>query len=154
MKAAPATKIDGVTLTVTAYGEWIFGKAWLVDHGVFQMKGNSIDFELILHIPGQGDLVGTGSTFAWGWIKFTQEPPDPDAVSNQQVKTTYTFTGEGTTGTFEGIGHRTDIGFPMVTYQEQRMVFRGTGDFRGQTLVLSTVGGPSTVPEGYLLIPH
>lgn len=65
-----------------------------------------------------------------------------------------TFTGEGTTGTFEGMAQWKWIGttIPFVSI-EVHMVLRGTGDFKGQTLKLSSEPTFPPVVEGYLIIP-
>jgi hypothetical protein len=59
-----------------------------------------------------------------------------------------TFTGEGTTGTFEGRVYRTITGLPIsassITYT--RMILHGTGDFLGQTVKL--IDG-----TGYIITP-
>jgi hypothetical protein len=73
-----------------------------------------------------------------------------------------TFTGVGTTGTFEGVTHRTITGWtygPPPSYIpgsvfEGHMVLHVTGDFQGWTLKLSFEGGlPPNPAIGYAIIP-
>jgi hypothetical protein len=96
-----------------------------------------------------------------GKILFYQPPPDPNAVGIYQANIVWTFEGEDTTGTFEGVRHSKIIGYPQIPgvltpYVETSCVLHGTGDFLGQTLKLSYEGDAGGVFtwEGTLLMPN
>jgi hypothetical protein len=149
---APATKIEGVTLTqVTPPFRMTHpGYPRTVDDGIIHRKGNTTN-TVRLTIPGGnpsgGDLILEGARYS-EWITkvmWRSVPvPDPEAEAIIKGKLLWTFDG----GTFEGTVYRRITGMPIspssVVYT--RMVLHGTGDFRGQTIKL--VDG-----EGYIIIP-
>lgn len=150
---APATKIEGVTATIDMYPTW--DVTWMVDHGILHLRG-SFPGEVTLNVPGQDPLVGTAYADAIGKIKFDKpEPPFPETEGLFRGKMVWTFTGEGTTGTFEGVRHNKWIGYPrpVTSYWDNHIVLRGTGDFAGHTLKLSYKGPPPLALEGTLIIP-
>ena len=151
--AVPATKVEGVTAIMDFVA--IPGSQKLVDHGIQQTREGVSIGTVTLNIPEQDALIGT-LTGEWiGTVKFSQFPPDPNAEAVIRAKAVWAFTGEGTTGTFEGVSHSKWIGFPtpFMSYISYHMVLQGTGDFEGQTLKLSCEGAPPPVLEGYLVIP-
>ena len=142
--AAPATKIEGVT--ATADGTPIPSSMRTVSHGSIRHIKGTTTGTVYLTIPGLGTLEGTWNS---EWVtrsKISQDPTEALIAS----KLVWTFTGEGTTGTFEGVDQRKIIG---GSYFEDNLVLHGTGDFQGQTLKLSYTGTPPVIQEGYLIIP-
>jgi hypothetical protein len=154
---APATKIEGVTATLDITKTSVYT---VVDHGILQIRDGIATGTVTINIPGQDPLVGTVYGEFIGTMKLNSpSPPWPGAESVMMGCPVFTFTGEGTTGTFEGVRHTKMIGFPepVVSYINTRFVLHGTGDFLGQTLKLSYEGAPpiSFAPfEGTLLIPN
>ena len=150
--AAPATKFD-VTATFSITTSSV---AHQVDHNIMQLKEGTAEGVVTINIPGQDPLVGTYSGDWLGTIKFDHPAPGPfpGAEGHYMGQMIWTFTGEGTTGTFEGTRHTKSVGLPANTYVETSTVLHGTGDFLGQTLKLSYEGAPPIVLEGYLLIPN
>ena len=147
--AAPATKIEGVTLTFAAITVPNPGYPRIVDHTIMHTKGTSHG-SVTLTIPGQDPLVGDWDAEWVGRNKWSNYPDqDPEAELIITSKVVLTFTG----GTFEGVGQRRITGWPVPSYFEDHMVLQGTGDFKGQTLKLSYEGPPPPVAEGYLIIP-
>ena len=77
-------------------------------------------------------LIGTVSATWIGAVKRSLPPPDldPDVEGLIRAKHVWTFTGEGPTGTFEGVVHSKWIGFPppVRSYSYYQMVLQGTGD--------------------------
>ena len=152
MFVAPVFAKTKIAVTATQMGGGgSGGESRMVDHGIRQFRGMEGTGVVTLYIPGQAPLVGTSSSVINGKITFTQEPPDPDAEGLIHLKMVWTFTGEGTTGTFEGQMQRKGIGVPIISYIEAHMVLQGTGDFKGQTLRLSHAGPPPLNWEGFLL---
>jgi hypothetical protein len=152
MFVAPVFAKTRVAVTATQMGGGgSGGESWTVDHGIFQFRGLEGAGTVTLYIPGKVPLTGTSSSEINGKTTFTQEPPDPDAEALIHLKMKWTFTGEGTTGTFEGQMQRKGIGVPVITYMEAHMVLQGTGDFKGQTLMLSHAGPPPLHWEGFLI---
>jgi len=151
--AAPATKVEGVTLTLDLTTTSVYT---LVDHGILQVRDGVATGTVTLNIPEQAPLIGTVYAEFIGTMKFTHPvpPPDLEAESIMVGHPVFTFTGEGTTGTFEGVRHSKMIGFPFSSYINTRFDLHGTGDFLGQTLKLSYEGAPPAVIEGCLLIPN
>jgi hypothetical protein len=153
--AAPATKIEGVTATLTMTMTSVYT---VHDHGILQVREGVATGTVTLNIPGQDPLTGTVYAEFMGTMKLDHEPPGPwpEAESLMVGHPVFTFTGEGTTGTFEGVRHTKMIGFPdpFASYINTRLDLHGTGDFLGQTLKLSYEGAPPAVIEGYLLIPN
>jgi hypothetical protein len=140
MFVAPVFAKTKVAVTATQMGgSSSGGEGWMVDDGIFQFRGAEGAGVVTLNIPGQDPLSGTSSSVINGKITFTQEAPDPEALGIIHLKMVWTFTGEGKTGTFEGQMQRKAIGVPL-TYVEAHMVLQGTGDFEGQTLMLSAEG--------------
>jgi hypothetical protein len=152
MFVAPVFAKTKVAVTATQMGGSSEGESWLVDHGIYQFRGAIGAGMVTLNIPGQPPLIGTSSSVVNGKITFEHPEPGPwlEAVGIMHLKMVWTFTGEGTTGTFEGQMNRKGIGMPM-TYIEAHMVLQGTGDFEGQTLMLSYAGPPPLNWEGFLL---
>jgi hypothetical protein len=142
--AKPATKIEGVT--ATANGTPTPSSMRTVSHGsIRHIKGTTAG-TVYLTIQGLGTLEGTWNS---EWVtrsKISQDPTEALIAS----KLVWTFTGEGTTGTFEGVDQRKIIG---GSYFEDYLVLHGTGDFQGQTLKLSYEGAPPVIDEGVLIIP-
>jgi hypothetical protein len=155
--AAPAKKIEGVTMTriTPAVRKVHPGYPRYVGNGIGHSKGNST-FTVRLTIPGLGpmgsDLILEGARHG-EWISNSMwknaPDPDPEARAVITASVVITFTGTGTTGTFVGRVYRTITGFPFpseITVMYTRIVLHGTGDFRGQTVKL--IDG-----EGYAIIP-
>jgi hypothetical protein len=142
--AAPATKVEGVT--ATADGIPTPSSIRTVSHGSIRHIKGTTTGTVYLTIPGLGTLEGTWNS---EWVtrsKISQDPTEALIAS----KLVWAFTGEGTTGTFEGVDQRKIIG---GSYFEDRLVLHGTGDFKGQTLKLSYKGTPPVIDEGVLIIP-
>jgi hypothetical protein len=137
MFVAPVFAKRKVAVTATQMGGGTGGEGWMVDHGIWQFRGTEGAGVVTLYIPGQTPLVGASSSVINGKITFTQEPPDPNALGIMHLKMVWTFTGKDTTGTFEGQMQRKGIGVPLLSSLEAHMVLQGTGDFKGQTLMLS-----------------
>jgi len=143
--AAPATKI-GVTVTAATTPVPNPGFPHMVsDNTILHSKGTSTG-TVTLNIPGKDPIVGDWAGEFGANVNLKKEPTE--AVI--RGKLVWTFTGEGTTGTFEGIVQRLIIG---GSYFEDNVVLQGTGDFKGQTLKLSYEGTPPVIQEGYLIIP-
>lgn len=142
--AAPATKIEEVT--ATADGIPTPSSIRTVSHdSIRHIKGTTTG-TVYLTIPGLGTLEGTWNS---EWVtrsKISQDPTEALIAS----RVVWTFTGEGTTGTFEGVIQRKITG---GVYFEDNVILHGTGDFKGQTLKLSYEGNPPVIQEGYLIIP-
>jgi len=147
------TIIEGVTVTSERTPMFV-GDPQIID-GIILNRGISTG-EVTLNIPGEDPLVGDWDST---WISRVINPDFPDA--NPEGKITlmgmmvWTFTGEGTTGTFFGETRNELIGypFPTATYTDVQMKLQGTGDFRGQTLKLSYQGVPGEgSPTGNLII--
>ena len=147
--AAPI-KIDVTGTTLITYTH--VGKVWQADSNGLMREVEMTTIYTIHNYPGQDPLVGTGVSIGHSMLKFTKPPPDSNAWSNDHFKQVITFTGEGITGTFEGVGHRKALGFPVSTYEESDILYHGTGDFEGQTLKISSTGTPGSW-EGVLLMP-
>ena len=144
--AAPATKIEGVTLTSGATP--VRDSIRFVDHNIVHSRGTSTG-PVTLTIPEYPLPEGIwDSTWAWmgKWTDFPASDPEGELIISGKV--VLTFTGVGTTGTFKGTIIRKIVGLPPSgsSIVEDRMVLQGTGDFKGQTLKLSN-------SEGYLIIP-
>jgi hypothetical protein len=153
--AAPATKIEGVTLSIdrTTSNDWR-----VVDEDIWQLFDGTGVGTVTLSIPEKGDLTGEYEAEWHGKIKSgpmigMMQWPEAECLYNRRI--VLSFTGEGTTGTFEGTGHTKAIGFPpqVCSYMAVTMVFHGTGDFQGQTLKLSFEGAPPLALEGSILMP-
>jgi hypothetical protein len=151
MFVAPVFAKRKVAVTATQMGTGSGEEGWLVDHGIYQYRGWEGAGMVTLRIPGQTPLVGASSSVFSGKTTFTQEPPDPQAEGMTHLKMMWTFTGEGTTGTFEGQMQRKTIGVPVITHVEAHVVLQGTGNFEGQTLILSYEGPPPLQWEGFLI---
>ena len=153
--AAPATKIEGVTATLTIVTMTSVYTAH--DHGILQVREGVAEGAVTLNIPGQDPLTGTLYAEFIGTMKLDHPMPGPwpNAQTIMIGHPVFTFTGEGTTGTFEGVRHNKVIGFPdpFVSYIDTRLDLHGTGDFHGQRLKLSYEGPPPIALEGYLLVP-
>ena len=142
--AAPAIKVEEVTATAAVVTTP--SSIRTVSHGsIRHVKGTSAG-TVYLTIPGLGTLEGTWNS---EWVtrsKISQDPTEALIAS----RVVWAFTGEGTTGTFEGVIQRKITG---GSYFEDNVVLHGTGDFKGQTLKLSYEGTPPVIQEGYLIIP-
>jgi len=157
--AKPATKIEGVTLTLMVA---IIPDATTIfaDHNIRHGDGTAAG-TATLNIPDQDPLHFDYYGVWNGTSKWDDPPnPDPDATNVIRGKAVLTCTDEGITGTFEGMSHSKTIGLPPppfpttpTSYIEYHMVFHGTGDFKGQTLKVSCAGAPPPVLEGCLIIP-
>ena len=157
--AKPANKIP---VTVTLDGGTSGFTFHMSEHGrvVMQLRDGVGASVMTLNLP-EGPVDGEGSGTIIGKIMFYQPPPDPNAVAIYQAHMVWTFEGEGTTGTFEGVRKSKVIGFPAIPgvltpYVETSCVLHGTGDFLGQTLKLSYEGDAGVVINwvGTLLIPN
>jgi hypothetical protein len=153
--AAPATRIEGVTASIETEttNDWR-----IVDHDIWQLFDGTGSGEVTLSVPGKPDLTGTYEGVWHGKIKagpMVGMMQWPEAECHYNSRMVWTFTGEGTTGTFEGTRHAKAIGFPGVvcSYTEVSMILHGTGDFQGQTLKLSYKGATPIALEGVLIIP-
>lgn len=145
--SAPATKIEGVTLTAVVTNTP--GSLLISDHTILHTRGTSIG-TVTLTISGQ-DLPGTWYS-EWisrnKWSNYPDPDPDPEAEVLIQSKVVLTFLGKGT---FEGTTYRKIIGWsttppPPISYIYTRGVLHGTGNFRGQTLKIED-------NTAYLIIP-
>ena len=163
--AAPATKIEGVEMYVAAGQIPYPGFPHMVSHGTISHSKGYSDGTVTLIIPiNPSDPLVLNGGYASEWIgkgKISEKPAETELL----IMGTWvlTFTGEGTTGTFEGVTHRTiigwDVGPPPGPLEGSvfidRAVLHGTGDFQGWTLKLSYDGEFPPVPaEGYLVIPN
>jgi hypothetical protein len=151
---APARKID---VTATLLLTTTEGVGRYVDHGILQFRESTVEGSAILTLPGQTPIEGTYFGELNGRIKLDHPAPGPwfEAEGLMSGKTELSFPG----GTFVGIRNFKTIGFPppVMSYMDTRMVLHGTGDFKGQTLILSFEGDPP-IPapfdvEGYLIMP-
>jgi hypothetical protein len=152
--AAPATKIEGVTLTL-ATALHPDDTTINADHNIRHNDG-TVDGTATLNIPEQESLHFDYYGVWNGTSKWTNMPsPDPEGSNIVRSKVVLTCTDAGKTGTFEGVLHTKTIGLPPPTasYVETQMILLGTGDFQGQTLKLSYEGAPPTDMEGTLIIP-
>ena len=148
--AAPATKIEGVTLTdVTIPARMTHPGYPRVGGGIMHSKGNTSNTAM-LTIPGffanGDDLVLTGAWFSeWNSKACVRDLPDPEAKATPKGRVWLTVTG----GTFEGYIYRTITGLPIsgssTTYT--RMVLHGTGDFLGWTVKLVDGEGSIIIPK-------
>ena len=148
--AAPATKIEGVTLTAVAPPAPDFGFPRFVAHDTIVHSRGTSTGKVTLTIPGYPLPEGDWDS---EWITNGNFKQDPAEVVIRG-KVTLTFTGEGTTGTFKGVIQRKIIGYPPTgdSIFEDHMVLQGTGNFKGQTLKLSYEGTLPVIDEGYLII--
>ena len=153
--AAPATKIEGVTMTAAVIQTPNPGSPRMVSHDTISHSEGTSTGTVTLDIPmPSGPLVLTGD-YDSEWIgrgKISEDPAESEVIIMGKV--VLTFTG----GTFEGVIQRKIIGFPpdpptVIPYFEDYLVLHGTGDFQGQTLKLSYTGTPPVIQEGYLIIP-
>jgi hypothetical protein len=154
--AAPATRIEGVTLTTAI--ALIPDPATIIfaDHNIVHNDGigtGTATLNIPLHPSLHFNYYGVWN----GTAKWTGFPaPDPEGTNVVRSTTILTCTDEGITGTFEGTLHTKTIGLPppvATSYVEYNMVFHGTGDFQGQTLKLSYAGPLPVDFEGCLIIP-
>jgi hypothetical protein len=144
--AAPATKIEGVTITVVTGPPVPYdGYPRLVSEGtIAHSRGESFpDSTVTLFIPGVGIYSGTYSG-DWDtvWIANANFKKGQFIIPS---KNTMTFTE----GTFEGVNQRRITGeSPMspTAIIEDYCVWKGTGMFKGWTL-------KTTNNEGYIIIP-
>jgi hypothetical protein len=155
--AAPATKIEGVVLeflhtaTPTNYR--------FVDSTIIQSRGNSLGLARLI-IPDMPDLLG--GTWDTNWASTVKQPlypdPDPDGWNIIREDVTISFTG----GTFEGraqykwVGSTLDLTTTPPTLPSViavHMVLRGTGDFHGWTVKLSSENVMQYPIDGTLIKP-
>ena len=157
--AAPATKIEGVTLT-TATNLHPISSGTSIHNNIVHNEGTvdgtatlKISEQSSLHFDYEGTWSGTSK-----WTGF----PDPDSEGSNVVNSmvVLTCTDGDKDGTFEGTLHTKNIGLPPVlppngpwSYTETHMVLHGTGDFQGWTLKVSYAGEPPTDLEGTLIRP-
>ena len=153
---APATRIEGVTLTTAIALIPDPTTIIFADHNIVHNDGIGTG-TATLNIPLQPSLHFNYYGVWNGTAKWTGFPaPDPEGTNVVKSRTILTCTDEGITGTFEGTLHTKTIGLPppvATSYVEYNMIFHGTGDFQGQTLKLSYAGAPPTDLEGTLIIP-
>ena len=148
--AAPATKIEGVTVTAAVTQTYDPGFPRYVSHGtIMHAKGTSTG-TVTINIPDQDPLVGVWDGKFVNNAKISEDPAE--SVASITGKLVWTFTGKGT---FEGVIQRTIIGYPPSGSSNfiDMVVLHGTRDFKGQTLKLSYDGTPPVISEGYLIIP-
>ena len=153
--AAPATKIEGVTLML--YHTPSAGPPHIVDHTIIHTIGTSYG-PATLTIPTDQDPLELEGIWDTEWFS-TQKLSDGVMEGNLiRESVTLTFTDEGTgypdtTGTFYGRAQWkwifTDGALSSI---EVHMVLRGTEDFKGQTPKIAGEGLPF-VMEGCLIIP-
>jgi hypothetical protein len=157
--AAPATKIEGVTLT-TAVALIPDDTAIYADHNIVHNDGTAAG-TATLDIP-EKDSLHFDYYGVWNGTSKWTNPPNPDPEATNVIRSTVVMncTDEGITGTFEGMVHSKTIGLPpppfpnaATSHIEYNMVFHGTGDFQGQTLKLSYAGPPPVDLEGCLITP-
>jgi hypothetical protein len=152
--AAPATKIEGVTL-IPATALFPDDTSIFADHNIVHNDGTAVG-TATLNIPDQ-DSLHFDYYGVWNGTSKWTDMPNPDLEGSNVVRSmvVLTCTDEGITGTFEGVLHTKTIGLPPPTasYVETQMILLGTGDFQGQTLKLSYEGAPPTDMEGTLIIP-
>ena len=151
--AKPATKIEKVTLTAATTTVPNPGYPRMSSHDTISHGRGTSSGPCNLAIPGHPLPEGTWYSEWVSRAKISQDPAETEVLIASKV--VLTFTGEGTTGTFEGVIQRKIIGFPPTgsSYFEDHMVLHGTGDFQGQTLKLSYEGTPPVNNEGYLILP-
>jgi hypothetical protein len=155
--AAPATKIEGVTLT--RIGSPVTSSYRFVAHDTIRFSEGTTDGTVALTIPNIGDLNGNWHSEWHSQVRFSQPNPNlvPDLEADFQTSgvVVLTFTDVGATGTFEGMTHQEMIGYqpPFASYVSSHMVLHGTGDFRGQTLKIAQEGTPPADSVGCLIIP-
>ena len=149
---APSMKIEGVTLSAvtTPVPDYMH---WVSDDTIRHSSGTTTG-TVTLFIPGHPLPGGTWNST---WANNGNFKKDPAEIVIRG-KVVLAFTGEGTTGTFEGVIQRTIIGYPPSDSSIfiDHMVLQGTGDFKGWTLKLSHEGARGTPPminEGYVIIP-
>jgi hypothetical protein len=149
--AAPATKIEGVTVMADIEQTPDPGYPRVVSHGTITHGKGTSEGTVTVNIPGQTTpLVGD-----WNgeWVSTGNWKKDP-VVLNIRGKVVWTFDG----GTFVGVIQRKIIGFPpdpptVIPYFIDNLVLRGTGVFHGQTLKLSFEGYPPVIQAGYIILP-
>ncbi len=157
-----ATKIEGVILK-RGSGSPVTSSYRYVAHDTIRFSEGTTDSTVKLTIPGRGELNGNWHSEWHSQVRFSfSQPnpdsptPDPEADFQTSGIVVLTFTGEGTTGTFEGMTHQEMIGYPtsVASYVSSHMVLQGTGDFKGQTLKIEQEGNPKTaISVGYIIIP-
>ena len=151
--AAPATKIPGVTLAASTTTVPNPGYPRLSSHDTISHGRGTSTGTCTLTIPGHPLPEGTWYSEWVSRAKISQDPAETEVLIASMV--VLTFTGVGTTGTFQGIVQRKIIGFPPTgsSVFEDSMVLQGTGDFHGRTLKLSYEGTLPVIQEGCLIIP-
>ena len=157
--AAPATKIEGVTMEVSPGAAVPYDgyPRWVSDGTISHSRGtNTPGMTVTITIPNPQDppnptvLIGD---YHSDWVANANWKKDPVEVVIMS-KLTLTFGDD----TFEGVVQRSIAGNPMLPTSpiEDHVVLQGTGDFKGQTLKLSYAGIPAVDPliaEGYIIIP-
>jgi hypothetical protein len=141
--AAPATKIEGVTITVTTGPPVPYDgyPRWVSEGTISHSRGESFPASTVtLFIPGVGTFSGDWHTV---WMSNGNWKKGEFIIPS---KNTMTFAE----GTFEGVNQRRITGEnPMSPYAiiEDHGVYKGvSGDFIGWTLKI-------TNNEGYVIIP-
>jgi hypothetical protein len=152
-------KIDGVTWE--GVSDPVRITTSVRNFGNIRISKGKTTADIVLNIPGMDPLEGTWNSQPVATTEFTNpatDPPaiDPDAKVTIIGKVVWTFSGEGTTGTFTGYLIQNYIGYPPVfgvfsSYMYTSMELWGSRDFKGPKLVLSYEGSDN---EGYLLIPE
>ena len=157
--AAPATKIEGVTMVVSPGGPVPYDgyPRWVSDGTISHSRGtNPPGMTVTITIPNPQDpenpTVLSGDYYS-DWVANANWKKDPVEVVIMS-KLTLTFGDD----TFEGVVQRTITGNPFLPTSpvEDHIVLRGTGAFQGQTLKLSCAGIPAEGPmvaEGYIIMP-
>ena len=116
--ATPATRKENVTLTLETLLIADPDSAHWVDYNILHNEGISIS-NATLNREIQPDYTGPINNLYVTWnatTKFTSLiMPDPGARNIVKGEWVLTFTGEGATGTFEGVGHTKSIGLPPIS---------------------------------------
>ena len=158
--AKPSPKVAVTAIQPT--GATAGGVRWLAGDNILQIRDGIGGGTVALDIPEIGILTGITSGTLNIKMKFSEdlsspEPPYPMASLVRIVvvnKMVWVFDDSNVkTGTFEGIMHNKVTRLPSPT-REAHCVLQGTGDFEGQTLVLSSVN-PSGAFEwaGFIVMP-
>ena len=147
--AAPAEKIP-VTVTSQPTGESDPTWTKLTNGGIFQARGKTAQWTFIIRDQnGEAILEGVSDNTANTRIN----------LKKQALIVVYDAVWTVQGGTFEGIVKMKILNYdttnPLIWDLDIHCVLRGTGDYQGQTLMLSYEGGiiPAPVWEGVLIKP-
>lgn len=147
--AAPATKIEGVTVTSEVTQAYDPGYPRDVGDGSVRLANGTSTGNVTVNIPGQDPLVGVWDGKFVNNAMISDDPADSEALITAALVWTFTE------GTFEGVIQRTITGYPPSNSSifMDHLILYGTGNFSGQILSLSYEGTPPVTEEGYLIIP-